>query len=97
MQQVIQEFSESANPKSESQARRFKQRLSENWKNVTIISQPGKNDLVCSSHLQIGDALKTAVNLYESIETSKQLTPNEEHTTDESILHQAAAVLRKRL
>ncbi|WAR13284.1 LOW QUALITY PROTEIN: hypothetical protein MAR_027464, partial [Mya arenaria] len=62
--------------------------LQDVWPELTFVYQNGKSDLVCSKFVTVGEALRD----YKELEQSFH-----DETSDESIVHKAVGVLRRRI
>lgn len=67
---------------------------------IVFVSQPGMSDLVCDATITIGDALKKISELVSVMkEDSEELltSPDESDNKEESIVHAAVGILRRRM
>ena len=83
-------------------SQKLKRQLSKEWPEISFIAQAGASDFVCSNDISVGDALHKANELTKLLEASADMdTGDFEQTpvqmTDESIVHQAVGILRKRI
>ncbi|KAL7379980.1 hypothetical protein ABVT39_009485 [Epinephelus coioides] len=64
---------------------------------LIFIERPGKSDLICSSAITVGHAMKEASVLREKLAEDREPMPPQrtETLTDTQILHKAAGILRK--
>ena len=82
-------------------SQKLKAKLSSNCPYLCFIPQPGYSDLVCSCDITVGTALRKANELVTVLREVSDVTDQsqpETHTqmrTDETLLHQAAGILRR--
>jgi hypothetical protein len=74
------------------------------WPEISFIHQHGKPDLVCSSSLTINDAIRESKKskkleqvLQHDQECSYDELPEAENDTEESVVHKAIGILRRRI
>ncbi|WAR16171.1 hypothetical protein MAR_030765 [Mya arenaria] len=71
------------------------------WPEIAFVHQHGKSDLVCSSNKTIGEAIREAKQIEQIIqhdnECSYENTTESEPETDETIVHKAIGILRRRV
>ena len=79
-----------------------KEKLHREWTELSFLPQPGLSDIVCSDEISVGDALAKVHDLttmledeYEEINLGQ--TDAVEVNDDESIVHMAVGILRKRM
>ena len=83
--------------------KKIKSMLQSAWPEIQFISRPGQTYLVCSSEVTVEDAIKAAskmgnllAEMKEDNEIRDDLTGNNYDDTEETILHQAAGIIRSR-
>ena len=83
--------------------KRIKSILKHVWPEIQFISRPGQTDLVCSSYVTVEEAVKTAskignllADMKEDNEIIDDLTGSNYDESEETILHQAACIIRSR-
>ena len=65
---------------------------------LSFIAQPGKSDLVCSSHITVGEALRKTVELQAQVDemADSQSEPTVNISDgDKAVLHKAAGIIRR--
>ena len=83
-------------------SQKLKRQLSKEWPEISFIAQAGASDFVCSKDISVGDALHKANELTKLLEASADMDTGDfeqapVQMTDESIVHQAVGILRKRI
>ena len=81
---------------------RTKTLLKQECREVSFIPQPGMTDLVCSSAISVGDALRKVAELVKvmkevSEETDALEGENVEYVNEDFIVHTAIGILRRRI
>ena len=81
---------------------KLKQQLKKEWPEVSFIQQPPASDLVCSSHISVGEALLKARELQITLdamplEADLQSESGATSTSEESIIHEAIGILQGRI
>lgn len=78
----------------------LKKLLSDIWPEITFIHNPGKSDLVCSCNKSINDAIRETKQFEQTIQDNNECSYNitePEPESDETIVHKAIGILRKRI
>ena len=83
----------------EYRSERLKKQLSKEWQDISFIPEPGMSDLVCSSTVSVGEALKKAHELVMILKEEESDTVGDilDDSTEECIIHQAVGILRRRI
>lgn len=80
---------------------KLKQKLLAEFKDeLVFVDRKGKSDLICSSSMSVGDALRKAASLEEALDSANKdddLTDSTLHLDESQILHHAAGILRKHM
>ena len=84
---------------NEYRSERLKKQLSNEWQDISFVSQPGMSDFVCSNKVSVGEALKKAQELVMLLkeEETGSVGDTLEDLTEDSIIHQAVGILRRRI
>ncbi|WAR02367.1 LOW QUALITY PROTEIN: hypothetical protein MAR_008925, partial [Mya arenaria] len=75
----------------------FKILLQDVWPELTVVYQNGKSDLVCSKDVTVGEALRDYKELEQSFYDASDEDIEIDLASDESIVHKAVGVLRRRI
>ena len=79
----------------------LKRLLKNIWPEISFIPQPGLSDLVCSSEITVGEALRLANDLDQSLQEVCDDTVLQEDTNfcenEDGTVHKACGILRKRI
>ncbi|WAR09163.1 hypothetical protein MAR_019121, partial [Mya arenaria] len=75
----------------------FKILMQDVWPELTFVYQNGKSDLVCSKDVTVGEALRDNKELEQSFHDASDEDIEIDLASDESIVHKAVGVLRKRI
>ena len=81
--------------------KRLKSDLAKEWPELAFIPQPGASDLVCSGDISVSDVLHKAQDLACLLrmvsDGNEQVSETFDTFTEETIIHQAVGILRRRL
>jgi len=75
----------------------FKKLLQHVWPELECVYQKGKSDLICSNQVTVGDALRDYKELEQSCYDADEEEIEVDIETDESIVHKAVGILRRRI
>ena len=81
-------------------SKKLKQKLAKEWSGICFVPQRGVSDLVCSSDINVGDALMKANQLQKKMKDSEicdDLNNNEPEMPEDAIVHRAIGILRRRI
>lgn len=83
---------------------RLKRQLIQECPEISFVPQPGMSDIVCSSEISVGDALRKLSDLVKSLKsTSEEIEQAdakespEEEPDEVAIVHKAVGILRRRM
>lgn len=79
----------------------LKRKLINAWPELSFISQPRFSDLVCFSHITVGDAIRKAQSITSTLQSSKQKLDELQQAggiadiPNDVIIHRAVGILRE--